>query len=137
MSVAESVKYSETPRIQMYVDRLNELLTANRMCLNASKSAVIVIDRSKNKKFSSVNIQVDGIIIPKVSTTKLLGVCINEAGDWSNHIDFIHRKACIKLQILRKLKSLGFLMSQLKLVYIMHVRSILEYCCILWSNLQM
>lgn len=134
MSVAEAVKYGEVPDIHTQINRLNDLLTENKMCLNAKKSAVIVVDKSKNKKFSNLKITVNGTDIPKVSMSKLLGVYINESGDWSNHVDFIYRKACLKLQILRKLKSLGFLMNQLKLIYIMHVRSILEYCCVLWSN---
>lgn len=134
MCIAESVEYSQAPRINDYVNELNIYLSENKMCLNAKKSNVIIIDNSKSKRFSNLNVVINGEEIPKTNVSKLLGVLINEKADWSDHVDSIYIKACRKLFILRKLKCFCFTKLQLKNMYVLHIRSIVEYCCVLWCN---
>ncbi len=134
MCIAESVNYSQNPQINTLVNDLNDRLLHNRMCLNAKKSMVMVIDNSKGRKHSNVDVAVNDELIPKTSTSKLLGVVLNIKADWKDHIDMVYTKACKKLFVLRKLKSFGFSKVYLVKLYILHIRSILEYCCVLWSS---
>ncbi len=134
MCIAEAVSYNQTPKINTLVKDLNDRMLHNKMSLNAQKSMVIVIDNSKDKKFSNVDIVINGDKIPKVNASKLLGVLINTKADWNNHVDSIYSKACKKLFILRRLKCFGFSRAQLTNLYMLHIRSILEYCSVLWSS---
>lgn len=136
MCIAEAVKYGDTPRIGDYTNDLCELLSKNKMVVNPKKSNVLIIDKSKSKASGDYQVEVNGVTIPRADCCKLLGVYINKKADWSDHIQHIYSKAIKKLYILRRLKQSGFLVQQLKKLYVSHIRSVLEYCCVLWcSNL--
>lgn len=134
MCVAEAIKHDEIPHIQEYVEHLNSLMTIYKMCPNPNKSAVVIIDKTRECRFGNINITINNTTIPNVSESKLLGVMINSKVDWSDHINITATKASRKIFILRRLQCHGFNTGQLKIMYISHVRSILEYCCPLWSN---
>lgn len=133
MCVAEAVSYGDTPKMNECITYLNNCLTENKMVLNAKKSNIIVIDKSKGKKFSSFKCIVDNNEIPKVEKCKLLGVYINSNCDWSDHVNHIYEKANKKLYIIRKLKGVGLSTSQLVKLYVTHIRSLIEYCSVLWA----
>lgn len=63
----------------------------------------------------------------------MLGLLINFKADWSEHVDLIYKKSCKKLYVLRKLRTFGFSILQLTKMYVTHIRSILEYCCVVWA----
>ncbi len=134
MCIAEAVSYNQNPEINEYISDINTCMIKNKMCLNAKKSSVLIIDNSKGKKYSSTSITINGEVIPKTNMSKLLGVLINTRADWNDHINSIYSKACRKLFILRKLKCFGLSTSQLVTMYILHIRSVMEYCCVLWAN---
>lgn len=134
MCIAEAVNYDKPSYINDYVNELNGYLTQNKMCLNARKSNVIILDNSMGKKNSNLKVEINGEEIPKVPVSKLLGVLINSKADWNDHVNSIYTKASKKLYILRKLKCFGFTKAQLTNMYILHIRSILEYSCVLWCN---
>lgn len=134
MCIAEAVSYDETPEMNDYVKELSACMLKNKMCLNAKKSSVIIIDNSKDKRFTNIDITIDGETIPKAKISKLLGVIINDKANWNEHVDYIYSKACKKLYILRKLKCFGFSCAQLTTMYVLHIRSVLEYSSVLWAN---
>jgi len=133
MCIAEVVKYNTLPSMPMIINHINDTLKKYKMCLNAKKSNIIVIDNSRKKSYSNIKIVVDGVDMPVLDNCKLLGITINKKGDWSNHVNNIYSKASKKLYMIRKLKNAGFNKSQLVSVYSAHIRSILEYSCILWA----
>ncbi len=56
MCIAEAVGYNHILQINTCVNNINERLSCNKMCLNAKKSNVIIIDNSKGKRFSNTSI---------------------------------------------------------------------------------
>lgn len=57
MCVAEeAVKFDQTPKINDYIEHLNKVLQDNKLSLNPNKSQVIIIDHSRNKRFSNIQI---------------------------------------------------------------------------------
>ncbi len=56
------------------------------MCLNATKSNIIIIHNSKGKRFSNTSLVINGQVIPKTNIAKLLGVLINVKADCNDHI---------------------------------------------------
>ncbi len=134
MCIAEAVSNDQPAKINELVNDLNERMSQNKMVLNAKKSMVLVINNSKKKNRSIVNVTINGEALPRTTTSKLLGVLINTKADWNEHVDYIYSKACKKVFILRKLKCFGFSKTQLVSIYVLHIRSLLEYCSVLWSS---
>ena len=78
-------------------------------------------------------IQLNGIVIDRVSSYKLLGVIISDDPSWNEHCDSIHKKATKRLFVLRTLKRVGLGTNDLVLVYCSIVRSIVEYASPVWA----
>ena len=66
--------------------------------------------------------------LDQVKVTKLLGVWISEDLSWTRNCQEICKKAFSRLNILSKLKYAGMKTSDLLNIYIMHIRSVTEYC---------
>ena len=127
MVVAEAVEYGSEPKINSYLHAIHTKMKENKMVLNPNKCNVLIIDVSRNKSYENYKVYIDGMELKNVNSTKLLGVCIRKDLSWSDNIDFMYNKACSKLFILRKLKLHGFTPEQLKNMYVLHVRSLLEW----------
>ena len=70
--------------------------------------------------------QLNGIVIDRVSSYKLLGVIISDDLSCNEHCDSIHKKATKRLFVLRTLKRVGLGTNDLVLVYCSIVWSIVE-----------
>ena len=67
-----------------------------------------------------------------MSSTKLLGVYIQDNLQRSIHVDYIEKKAASKLYLLLVLKRTTVLEKDLVKIYVTIIRPILEYACPLW-----
>ena len=65
---------------------------------------------------------------------KVLGLALCNTLKWNDNINEIVTKASKRLYILRVLKGVGVPSSELLNVYFALIRSVLEYCCVTWSN---
>ena len=97
------------------------------MRLNEKKCKDMVINFLKYQPTVITPIQLNGIVIDRVSSYKLLGVIISNDLSWNEHCDSIHKKATKRLFVLRTLKRVGLVTNDLVLVYGSIVRSIVEY----------
>ena len=71
--------------------------------------------------------------IKRVSSTKTLGVMVDECITWNDHIDKVAKKAVKGIGILRRSK--GFLdKDTLKTVYSAFVLPHFDYCALVWHN---
>ena len=66
--------------------------------------------------------------------TKLLGVVVESSGRWNSHIDYLTNKAKRRAYLIQRLKRLGASDETLKLIYILFIRSILEFAAPLWTG---
>ena len=69
-----------------------------------------------------------------VEELKVLGVVLSSDLKWNSHTDHIITSAFKKVWMLRRLKSLGTALPELKDIYIQHVRSILEFAVPVWHS---
>ena len=65
---------------------------------------------------------------------KLLGVLWTSNCEWEENTKYLVKKANSRLYFMRRLKNLGATQKTLKEVYILFVRSILEFCAPLWAG---
>ena len=78
---------------------------------------------------------VGGASIKRVSCFKLLGVHLSDDLIGAAHCDAIINKANGRLYALRVLKKCGLSMQDLTAVYCSLIRSVLEYACVVFTNL--
>ena len=97
------------------------------MRLNEKKCKDMVINFWKYQPTVITPTQLNGIVIDRVSSYKLLGVIISDDLSCNEHCDSIHKKATKRLFVLRTLKRVGLGTNDLVLVYCSIVRSIVEY----------
>ena len=86
------------------------------------------------EKLSLQPLQIDGNELESMSPNKLLGLVIQSNLKWNEHIDLIISKASKRLHILRVLRRGGVPPKDLLLIYFALIRSVLEYCCVVWHH---
>ena len=69
-----------------------------------------------------------------VNETKLLGTIVTDDLKWDRNVQEIVRKANGRLELLRKVSSFGASHSDLKNIYVLFVRSLLEQSCTVWHS---
>ena len=112
---------------------INTYASMRNMWLNEKKCKDMVINFLKYQPTVITPIQLNGIVIERVSSYKLLGVIITYDLNWNEHCDSIHKKATKHLFVLWTLKRVGLGTNDLMLVYCSIVRSIVEYASPVWA----
>jgi len=100
--------------------------------LNPSKTKFMQITRSRNATL--INPEMDGKILDSVSCHKHLGVYLNNRATWHDHIESIISKASKRIGSLRLFKF-KINRDSLRVIYLTHIRSLFEYCNVVWDNL--
>ena len=65
---------------------------------------------------------------------KVLGLVIQSNLKWNEHITSVVSKASKRLCILRVLRRSGVPVEDLINIYFAIIRSVLEYCCVVWQH---
>ena len=110
-------------------------LLANKLTLNEKNPEFMLIgSRQRLSQIISDPILLIGSeSIKRVSSTKTLGVMVDECITWKDHIDEVAKKAAKGLGILRRSKN--FLdKDTLKTVYNAFVLPQFDYCALVWHN---
>ena len=69
-----------------------------------------------------------------VNETKLLGTVVTNDLKWDRNVEEIVKKANRRLELLRKVSSFGASLSDLKNIYVLFIRSLLEQSCTVWHS---
>ena len=102
------------------------------MKLNEDKSQYMVFSRS-NTEFAT-RLTMNGNTLDRVEEVKLVGVWITTYLDWEKNTQELCRRAYARVTMLTKLKYVGTPQTDLIDVYILYIRSILEYCSVVWHS---
>ena len=73
----------------------------------------------------------DGDVLRQISTTKYLGVHIDQHLTWNTHIDYILSRIRGKLYCINRLRPVSC--KVLCLLYQAYIMPILDYCDVVWS----
>ena len=119
--------------MQISADKLDSWCVDNHMVVNVSKTKEMLIYFGKKYPFSAVpNIKINGTVIDRVGTYKLLGVIFNDKLTWEDHINYIVSKASRRIFCISQLSRARVLQSDIVIIYCSVIRSVLEYCCEVW-----
>ena len=78
--------------------------------------------------------RIDGQVLETVHSHKVLGLVIQDNLKWNENTCMTVSKASKRLHIIRVLRRGGVSAADLLVIYVAPVRSVLEYCCVVWHN---
>jgi hypothetical protein len=106
----------------------------NNLKLNGNKTCFLNFHHKISPPVTSPLLKIDAsITIQQSSSTKFLGLKLNENLDWHSHIEDLVSKMAKGIYMIRKLSSTTSL-EILKLIYYAKIHSHLAYCVVLWGN---
>jgi hypothetical protein len=112
----------------------------NDMVVSIPKSSsMIVASRQKlvhtyrSQEHVSLEIKLDGNVIPCVTKTKILGVHVDNVLSWADHIKHVRNKITSNLYLLKQIKAFLPLDARI-LFYNSYVLPHFDYCCTIWGN---
>ena len=101
--------------------------------MNRSQKCNYMIFSRSSTEFTT-RLHINDHLLERVSSFKLLGVQISEDLSWDKNCQEICRKAYSRISLLTKLKYAGVSIEDLIEIYILFIRSIAEYCCVLFHS---
>ena len=117
---------------QQSLDAIASWTSDNLMKLNEEKTKYMVFSRSETEV--ATRLTVNGNTIDRIEEIKLVGVWITTWLDWDKNTKEICKKAYARMTMLTKLRYAGVPTEDLLTVYILYVRSLLEYCSVVWHS---
>ena len=76
----------------------------------------------------------NGNTLDRVEEVKLVGVWITTFLNWDKNTHKMCKKAYARMTMLTKLKYVGTPVYDLLDIYNLYIRSVLEYCCVVWHS---
>ena len=98
-----------------------------------SKSMLVCTRQKRIKINDQLNLYFDQVLLPQVSSHKLLGVIIDHNLTWANHTAFISSKLSTKAYQLNCIKNFLDLATR-KLFYFAYIQPQLDYCSTVWGH---
>ena len=133
VSTSESITKDSNSKFQSSIDSINSWASCNLMKLNPKKCKELRVCFLRETPDLSP-LLIDGHALEVVHSHKVLGLVIQNDLKWNEHIDSVLSKASKRLYIIRTLRRGGVPTEDLLTIYFALIRSVLEYCCVIWHH---
>ena len=133
ISISECIPAQGCSSLQSDLDEIQQCASRNDMMLNGKKCKEMNVNFLR-QSLVITPLSIDGQSLDQVLSFKVLGVTLNHRLKWDAHVEVTVKKASKRLYILRVLRRSGVPPSDLLLIYISLVRSVLEYACSVWHT---
>ena len=133
VSISECLTKNGGASIQSTLDTVSSWASMNLMKLNAKKCKELRVCFFKATP-QLPPLRIDGQVLETVRSHKVLGLVIQDNLKWNENTCMIVSKASKRLHIIRVLRRGGVSAADLLVIYVALVRSVLEYCCVVWHN---
>ena len=117
--------------IEMDLQNISDWFKANKLTLNISKSVYMIFSR---KDHTDIDLRLGDNKLPKVTTTKFLGMWIDQNLNWNEHLSKLRTKVKRNLTLL-KIGQKHLNTHTKKMLYYAQIYSHLSYGLILWGNM--
>ena len=117
------------------LSNIHKWLLCNKLTLNTTKTEFMLIgSRQKLGTLSeSLELSIDNVPVKQVSTTKSLGILIDDNMAWHSHIDKLSKKIASGIGAIKRIKP--FVSPEiLHYIYNALVQPYFDYCSIVWGN---
>ena len=118
---------------QKWLDEINEWTLNQKMLINEKKTKTIIFNYTDNYQFTT-RLSINDKNIEVIDSTRLLGTIISRDLRWDLNTAAIVKKANARMQLLRKVAGFGASVDDLKIIYILFIRSLLEQSATVWHS---
>ena len=118
---------------QKWLEEIDDWTEKQKMMINTKKTKTMIINFTDNFQFTT-RLKLKDKNIEVIDSTKLLGTIISNDLKWDLNTAAIVRKANARMELLRKAASFGPPIEDLKDIYILFIRSILEQSATVWHS---
>ena len=125
--------HPENLKSQDYLNEISRWTRNQKMMINNKKSKSMIFNYTRNYQFST-RLNLEGEILETVEETKLLGTILTNDLKWEKNTDFIAKKPNKRMELLRQVSTFGASWEELKNIYILFIRSLLEQSCTVWHS---
>lgn len=123
----------ENLKSQEYLNTINKWTTNQKMIINQKKTKTMLFNFTDKYQFTT-RLSLNDENVNVVSQSKLLGTIVEDTLTWDMNTERIVKKANSRMVLLRKLSEFGAPKEDLKLIYILYIRSILEQNSVVWHS---
>ena len=113
--------------------KISEWTEDRQMALKTSKTKYMVINFTKKFQFNT-RISLENTLLEEVEECKLLGVTLNNKISWQKNTKTIVKKGNTRMIILQKLYDFDLPIEEMINIYILFIRSLVEYSCVVWHS---
>ena len=118
---------------QNWLDQINLWTEKQKMLINQKKTKTMIFNFSDKLKFTT-RLKLKNENIEVINSTRLLGTILTDDLKWDLNTSNIIKKANARMQLLHKVANFGTPTEDLKTIYILFIRSILEQSATLWHS---
>ena len=122
----------ENSKSQDFLNKIQHWTNEKKMCLNKSKTKVMIFNYSHNYQFST-RLYIENELLELVKETKLLGTIITSDLSWWENTNYLCKKGYQRMAIIRKLYEFNVPVVDLVQIYTLFIRSILEFNSCVWN----
>ena len=111
----------------------NSWLFSNRLLINIKKSNFIIIGTRHNvANIDNITLRIDDQTLQQCSSTKLLGIHIDQNLTFHDHMHYLITKISNKIALIHRLRQ--FLpLTALNTIYLTLIQSQIDYCITVWG----
>ena len=118
---------------QERLEEIDDWTEKQKMMINTKKTKTMIVNFTENFQFTT-RLKLKDESIEVIDSTKLLGTIISKDLKWDLNTAAIVRKANARMELLRKAATFGPPVQDLKDIYILFIRSILEQSATVWHS---
>ena len=118
-------------KTQTNINHISNWTEKQKMMLNIKKTNYMVFNFTNNHQFST-RFSINKEHIEEKQNVKLLGTIISSNLKWEENTKLLVKKANARMSLLRAVSRFSPPKSDLKLIYIQYIQSLLEQSCVLW-----
>ena len=124
---------AENLQSQYWLNEINEWTENQKMKINETKTKSMIFNFTNNFQFTT-RLTLKNQKIEVLKSTKLLGTIISDDLKWDLNTRNLVKKANARMELLRRVSSFNPPLEDLKIVYFLFVRSILEQSATVWHS---
>ena len=103
------------------------------MMINEKKTKTLIFNYTEKYQFTT-RLTINNEQIEVIDSTKLLGTIITNDLKWDSNCKSLVKKANSRMELLRKFSSFGLDQVELKNIYVIFIRSVLEQSATVWHS---
>ena len=93
----------------------------------------MIVNFSSNFQ-ANTRLKMEDNVLEEVKQTRLLGVIIDHQFSWQANTNYIVQKAYKRMSLLHRLYEFAVPMEDLREIYVLYIRSVLENSAVVWNT---